>query len=121
MIALAAIYAAETAFAAPANTVGFYVLKRGDDGLTNQFTDAVIGALQESQRFSWSGAQSGTLQVSIDQLLPNRAGNDFPYSVQFSLDSNVLGVSVGTCSVIDLESCAQKVVKDADAVTLQMR
>jgi hypothetical protein len=102
------------------------IWRRGDDGLTLRFADALEGALRASSIFTMSsGKKPGTLMVTIpDHVEWERVGNRTKviYTLEFSTESSDrIGSSRGTCWDDDLSPCSRQALRDARSAADKMR
>jgi hypothetical protein len=110
----------------PRAPVPLEIWRRGDDGLTLRFADALEGAFRASSVFTMSsGKKPGTLVVTIpDHVEWERVGNQTKviYTLEFSTESSGrIGSSVGTCWDDDLCPCARQALRDARSAADKMR
>ncbi len=101
------------------------VWRGGDDGLTLRLADTLENAFRRTSDFALgTGEKPGTLIVTIPSnvtWIKIGSRTEVDCYVTFSgVSSQVLGGSRGRCWEDDLETCADRVVRDARSVRARM-
>jgi hypothetical protein len=120
---LISAFAGKTSYAA-ASPVATEIWRRGDDGLTSRFYDAVVQAIRQDPTFALKHSQSSQLfKIFItDHMMSarNDGKEQALYSVDFSMDGHALSTLKGWCWKDDLKDCASQVAREATHLVQQM-